>query len=536
LNNGPSSQNGITNPSSGQGGHYNGPGSQSTNAQGGSQSNQNGNGFGALGGALTGAAGGLVANAVGGMPGNSQGQWPSENSNANSNNAPAGGASGAGNAQQGGHSNMALMTSALAGAGAAMFGNHIMNHGGGQQQTAQTQSAGSGPSSRAFADVEEGAETQSSGHPFVFWTPNNPGSATCKTDVPKRGFPGANAQQTNAAFPSGHQPQNLECWSKDDAGDYKACWYTKVLYDHEEGWPGKCQGLMTVQTNGVSCKDSCERNEACPVWQESWQGSQKVCMQGRGRDCPGQRASNKVNVIGAQRIQHGSVRVLKSLKGTEVKNLRQDFDAKYYRMSRDAIRACKGMCYSDIECAYWVFSETDGCFVEDPPMHKVPYPLTQKDVNMNSAFAKSVIAGEYILHRCPENDGTFTAEDEDAKFTMLPWEWNWFAFHWPWDEGGWPWWGWLIFSILFCCCFGCCLLICGVFGLCKLAKREAKGKGIFNDHRIHEQSDKDSESSYSSDSDSDRKGGHASKQSLLKDQHFNSLAHGHGQAAMHTYH
>lgn len=269
------------------------------------------------------------------------------------------------------------------------------------------------------------------------------------------------------------------------------------------------------------------RKPSCPVWATNWEGNGNlVCKQGRGRDCSGMRSGSRVNVQESQRIQHGSVRVLHSLKGTEIRNLRQDFDAKYYKKRSDATEACKFMCYSDIQCGYWVYSMTDGCFVEDPPMHAVPYPLTSKDVNKNSQFAKTVIDGQYILHRCPENDGTFTSGDEGAKFTLLPWQWNWFAFHWPWDEGGWPWWGWILFFVIACCACGCCVVFCTILFLGRMAtknasKRTAPADG--SDRLSGSESD-------SSDSESERRPrkGKSAKQALLQDQKFNSLAQGHG--------
>jgi len=226
-----------------------------------------------------------------------------------------------------------------------------------------------------------------------------------------------------------------------------------------------------------------------------------------------------------------------SLKGMEVKNLRQDFDADYYRRRNDAVEACKFECYSDVQCTYWLYSTSDGCWLEDPPMHSPPYPLTSSDVNSNSDFARSVIAGEYILHRCPENDGTFTSEDEHAEFTMLPWEWNWFAFHWPWDEGGWSWWQWILFAVFFTCCCGGCFLCCGLLGVCNVVKNRLRGKTDNGKGRRKSDSDSDSDSgSDSSSGDERRKKGKGSKVSLLQSQHFNSLAQGHGQQANHALH
>jgi len=424
-----------------------------------------------------------------------------------------------------GHSTASVLGGMMA-TGAAVHVGHRMS--GNSNNNVLAHSDGS-PSARAFAE-DGGGSIRARGRPepiFKFWTPNNTGSATCKTDLPMRGFPATSPELSNAAWPSGHQPKNDECWKKESLGNLEACWYTKVLFSTDRGWPGKCQGLMAVDEKGLSCKESCIRNPSCPSWQTFWQKGRtnEVCMQGHGRDCAGMRSGrNQMTVNAAERIQHGTIRVLMNLKGTEVRNLRQDFDAQYYTRRRDATEACKAMCYSDIKCQYWLYSTTDGCFVEDPPMHTVSYPLTEKDVNHNSAFAKSVIVGEYILHRCPENDGTFTSENEKTPFTLLPWKWNWFAFHWPWDEGGWPWWGWVLFVLgnLICCC--CCLCICAVAGGITMLRGGPKNGPS--------DSDKDSLTDSSSDSESDMKRGKGSKAQLLQGQNFNQLSHGSGHQAM----
>lgn len=441
-----------------------------------------------------------------------------------------------------GHSTASVIGAGALGAGASLLGSHLLgrgnngnnNNNGNNGQPSSQRAAG-----RAFYGQTGNVRSEGSGHPFQFWTPNNTGSATCKTDLPTRYFPGKTPALSNAAWPSQHQPRNLECWSKDSKSSLRACWYKKILFSTDRGWPGKCEGLMIADTKGFSCEESCARNPSCPVWQEFWEGSNLVCMQGRGRDCPGIRSRSRINVKAAQRIQHGSVRVLMSLKGHEIKNLRQDFDKDYYSRKSDATTACKYLCYSDVQCTYWVYSTTDGCWVEDPPMHSVAYPLTQGDVNQNSEFARSVIDGEFILHRCPENDGTFTSEDEGAKFTMLPWEWNWIAIHAPWEEGGWSWTAWLMFTIFTCCCCGCCFLFCGVMGVCKLIKNRLRGKtGDGKRRRSDSDSESDSDKSdSSSSSESEKQNRHgSSKQSLLQTQHFNSLAQGHGQQATHLVH
>jgi hypothetical protein len=193
--------------------------------------------------------------------------------------------------------------------------------------------------------------------------------------------------------------------------------------------------------------------------------------------------------------------MIKSLKGMEIRNLKNVFDRNYYKRRSDAIENCKFMCYSDIFCQYWQYNSKEGCLVEHPSMNTVPYPLTRNDVRADSEFARNVLDGEYILHRCPEHDGEFTSEDENAKFSMVPWEWNWFTMHWPWDEGGWPWWGWLLFVLGCSCCCVCFLLFFGVLGLGKAAltvgrTAASKVKGRSNSEKSEDYS------SSSSDSDS----------------------------------
>lgn len=414
-----------------------------------------------------------------------------------------------------------------------MLGEHLLNHGNRQGSEAPK------PSQRAFTDEPSAAKSK----PFVFWTPNNTGSATCKSDTPTRYFPGKTAVQSNAAWPNKHQPRSLECWNK-GADGLRACWYTKILFSTDRGWPGKCQGLMDVNDlQGLSCEESCIRNPSCPVWQEYWDSMGKlVCAQGRGRDCPGLRSDTKINVKNAHRIQHGAIRVLMSLKGFEVKNLRQDFPADYYRRRSDATEACKYLCYSDVQCTYWLYSTADGCWVEDPPMHKVPYPLTQSDVVQNGDFAGHVVEGEYILHRCPENDGTYTSMDEHAEFNLLPWKWNWSASQMPWDEGGWSWITWVCFTVFTLCCCGCCFLFCTVCGVCRVIKNRliaGDKNDKSNKKRRKSGSDSDSDSSSSSGSSESTPRGHhggGSKQQLLQSQHFNAVAQGHGQQATHALH
>jgi len=516
-----------------------GPPPQGQGLYSGQQQNQYGSGNN-YGGAAVGAAAGMAAGGVNagyssgnngyGNNNNQQRPQPSYQENTqslqtkpDSNNADNGY-----NNQQvqqgGGHSNMAVLGSTLAG---AMMSHNMFGQGGNnnnQQNNNGNYNNGYGNFNNNGNQNNQGNSNEGFARPppplYKFDTPNNPGSATCYTDKPGRSFPlpaGASLEDlaSPSLWPSGHQPQTTECWDKEANDGLASCWYTKVLYSTEEGWPGKCQGLMVVDTGDISCQESCVRDTKCPVWRTHWEaGGKLVCMQGRGRDCAGMRSGrNDRNVDSSARIQHGAVRVLKDLMGMQIKNLRQDFDAGYYSRRSDAVLACKNMCYSTFDCTYWTYSTTDGCYVEDPPIHIVRYPLTQDDVTHN---VRDVIAGEYILHRCPENDGEVTSADEGAQFTMLPWEWNWFAFHWPWDEGGWSIWAWLLFGVLACCLCGCGLMCCGAFGVCRLIRNRAK----HGSSKTGASDANEDDSSSSSDSETERKGRHtgtggSQKQALL---------------------
>jgi len=88
------------------------------------------------------------------------------------------------------------------------------------------------------------------------------GSAACQQDgfstpqeLPTSAFPGQTAEESNKAWPSGHQPANLEVWPQDwNGAQYpgqqaarkrlKSCWEVHVLSDLEDGWPGHCSGLQ----------------------------------------------------------------------------------------------------------------------------------------------------------------------------------------------------------------------------------------------------------------------------------------------------
>lgn len=491
------------------------------------------NGYYGGGGAAAGAAAGAGTHYVNGANGNNHqgvmGGWPSQDIQRDSNqqsgwpqssNQNNGQPSGQNQGTGFGIRHIAMSTAA------GYIGHKMMNGGGnnynnnGNSQENRRTDWDSREGEFRSQEREESFRTHQAPTlpPYKFWTPSSSGSSTCSLDRPQlNAFPGKTAEQSNAAWPSGHQPQKGECWPKDNStNNYKSCWYKKVLLDTDRGWPGKCSGLQRMtkaDLSGLSCEEWCIRNVRCSVWQEVWiRGTaDPVCYQGYGTDCAGIRSGVRPNVQRSQRLQHGSIRVLMKLKGMEIRNLKPVFDAHYFKRRPDALLNCRDICYSDILCQYWQYNSKDGCFVEHPHANVVAYPLTLTDVRTDTDFARTVLDGEYILHRCPKHEGDFTEENENSKFTMVPWEWNWCASHMPWDEGGWPWWGWLLFVLGCSCCCVCCMLFCGVVGLGKAvvsgvsskdsssSSKKGRSKGRTNSEDSFSSSDSESTvSSYNS--------------------------------------
>jgi hypothetical protein len=479
---------------------------------------------------------------------NPQGGWPSQERETNENQQVGGyqgdnqGDSRESEDRNSGYSLRHVATAGLAGVGAEFLGSKLLGGGNNNQNSGyRGEDRRSDWDSRTgeFRSKEIGGQGGFGGQnqdswtnqavaptlpPYRFWTPKSSGSATCSTDRPtQRGlFPGPTPQASNSAWPSGHQPAKGECWPKDPTTKkYKSCWYKKVLDDTERGWPGKCSGLQEMSKHdrdGASCEESCIRDPRCPVWQEVWERgvADPVCFHGYGLDCTAIRSGLRPNVQRSQRLQHGSIRVLMRLKGMEIRNLKRVFDGNYYTRRPDAIENCKKICYSDILCQYWQYNGEEGCFVENPPMHTVAYPLTTNDVRTNSEFARTVLAGEYILHRCPKHLEDFTEADENAQFTLVPWEWNWFASHWPWDEGGWPWWGWLLFVLGCSCCCVCCMLFCGVVGLGKAVISGVSGSAKGPQGRTASRRSNSQDSSSSSSDTESTASTYYQKQKLLR--------------------
>lgn len=244
------------------------------------------------------------------------------------------------------------------------------------------------------------------------------------TDTPHLGeFPAANQDLSEAAFESRRQPFNLECWprNKTDVDGYSnnsimPCDDTiHVLEDVKYGWPAKCdqnsmhkQELTPGQTawNVATCYQRCVRQPLCSAWvlQSSTAAHGADCYTGEGRFCF-QKVSFP-DVVAGQRIMHGDVRVLTDkLKNSQIFGLTHMFDQNYFvDQEPDATNACRMACYSNLECQYWQYFKTSGCWIEAPmagEKSRVGYPATYADWSSETPQALNAIAGEYVQHACP---------------------------------------------------------------------------------------------------------------------------------------
>lgn len=227
------------------------------------------------------------------------------------------------------------------------------------------------------------------------WDPEN---------VPGDGWPGRDAEESNAAWPTGQQPASLVAWEMDDDRP-EPCWKVTVLHDTALGWPGQCDGLDRVTfASEEECEASCRRDPTCGVWQFT---NFSECFHGQGFYCDDGGGRAPVAVRRAQRLLHGDIRVMKDMTGWDVFKLR---NLGVWRTGNvtDGVLHCRNYCYSQIYCQYWQYGE-GGCYVEDPRSefivmkeYEVQYPLTTNGgATQDSNFARTGVAAEYIQHICP---------------------------------------------------------------------------------------------------------------------------------------
>jgi len=239
-------------------------------------------------------------------------------------------------------------------------------------------------------------------------------------EVPGPGFPGDTPETSNAFWPTsgrgsnsaGMQPPRLRYWPQLSYGlanrTLLGCWKTQVLHSTADGWPGLCVNLAKKHGSFSehSCKRFCYGEPRCSVWQFVNQTSPHECWVGYGTGCGTRRSPpHDIKVQASERIMHGSVKILKYLKGWRFNNL---YNLKMESDEQTSISRCKAWCYSSISCNYWQYgAKAGGCFVDAPmfstemntyPEKIVQYPLTTEGgVEKDDAFEW----GEYITHYCP---------------------------------------------------------------------------------------------------------------------------------------
>lgn len=249
------------------------------------------------------------------------------------------------------------------------------------------------------------ADISSTPHPTTHAQGVISGPATCPAGscdavpMPENGFPAATASASMSAWQAGRQPMVNECWPKAEDGTYFVCENPVVLQDTADGWPGRCMGMHPNRLeDGEDCAELCISNPFCPSWQNNSDGD---CFHGMGYHCLTRDGAASFDPAAAQRIQHGEVRTIMQMTNYEIAGLHFVFASGYYINQTDAVEACKFTCYSNILCQYWQYLDS-GCYVEDPPQYKVPYPLTTANAHNSPEAIARVYAGEYIQHYCPQ--------------------------------------------------------------------------------------------------------------------------------------
>lgn len=206
-----------------------------------------------------------------------------------------------------------------------------------------------------------------------------------------------------------------------------------AIYDDPSGWPQRCSGLEQQlgqeAYSARECGGLCRLDPMCSAWQltdrdQCWISKSGHC----GADCLG-RGSNEPNALapkGGQCIQHGSVRVLNTLRSFWVYGL---YNVGITGSSTGPLahERCRLQCYSDIGCRYWQYGE-NGCWLERAPDHVVP---AKPDVSNSSDEAMTMVKGEVVEHVCTDRHSE--AQSLSGHVGLLPTPGSW-----PQDDGGHP--------------------------------------------------------------------------------------------------
>jgi len=251
--------------------------------------------------------------------------------------------------------------------------------------------------------------------------PENP---ICK-EYPGWGFPGPTARQSRQVWTNGQQPTNLQCWPRRADGFPAPCPYQQVtiLEDTVNGWPGRCENMKKIDDlrPGETCKMRCYKSALCGVWSiENFTArGAPTCWQAlHGTNC---YKGNVPSPMRAQRVMHGSFRVLMNTMSILIKNLTKAFDTTDVGSNyTEGGERCRRVCLSYLFCQYWQYSAKLGCWVEDPAAKEVAYPMINQSWAMEqfTSDADSVKSGQYIQHNC--NHGERIPFPTDAPGLTFP--------------------------------------------------------------------------------------------------------------------
>mmetsp|Transcript_61601 Transcript_61601/g.144409 ORF Transcript_61601/g.144409 Transcript_61601/m.144409 type:complete len:490 (+) Transcript_61601:61-1530(+) len=307
------------------------------------------------------------------------------------------------------------------------------------------------------------------------------------TELPDSSFPGENSEKSMKAWPGGLQPSSLQCWPRRSDGQITRCrnQTALVLEDTQDGWPGQCEGMVKVTDlkGEETCQLRCMMSPLCSVWSiettSDPEGS-PTCWNGMlGTNCYTGKGPVPVR---AQRLQHGTYRVLMQTTGVQVLGLHTSFGGTVFNTWEEGAEHCKFECRSFLLCQYWQYSKTYGCYLEMPTEGTVGYPLTTsgpfRSVRKDSEAAADVVAGEMLQHNCVGDMSPLpTAMPTPGEVKLVVPGVGITSSDVVAEKEGWPWWvSYLIFIFVV-------LVLCVVFtaiwmGLEDRKKRRAREKNV----------------------------------------------------------
>jgi len=304
--------------------------------------------------------------------------------------------------------------------------------------------------------------------------------------LPDASFPGSTPEKSMKAWPGGVQPTSLQCWPRRSDGQVTRCRNQTaiVLEDTQDGWPGRCEGMVKVTDlkGEETCQLRCMMSPLCSVWSietTSDPSGSPMCWNGMlGTNCYN---GNGPTPVRAQRLQHGTYRVLMQTTGVQVLGLHNSFGGTVYKTWEEGAQHCKYECRSFLLCQFWQYSKTYGCYLEIPSEGVVGYPLTTsgpfRSVRLDSEAAADVVAGEMLQHNCvgdmsplptampTGNEVQLVVPGMEPAATQTS------------TQGGWPWWvSYLIF--IFVVLLLCVVITAVWMGLEDRKKRRAREKNV----------------------------------------------------------